>query len=112
MPEDALTMPEVKFKTVDIEADEFQDFQVPSYVNYVNVWHFRNDVFIDMGPLTIEQMAASKLDSGAEVRVAMYDRFVMSPITFDELVTRMNLLRDQLKSQGAVQDETFNRSPR
>jgi len=92
---------ELKLKIVDIDADVVQNFQVPSYVNYVNVWHHRNDVFVDMGLVTIEQLAAFTSGTESEATVAIYDRFVMNPTTFEELFTRMNLLREQLRSQGS-----------
>lgn len=96
--------PEFKVKVVDIEAEEIQNFQVPSFVNYVNVWRFGNDVYIDMGLVTAEKLR--DLKPGAEVTAAMYDRFVMSPMAFDDLVGRMILLREQLKSEGLIRDGT------
>lgn len=99
MSEDAQNQ-QPTIRTVDVEAEEIQNFQVPAYVNFVNVPQFRADVFIDMGLITIEQMTASRLDAGSDVKVAMYDRFVMSLTTFDEMLTQMTRLRDHLKSQG------------
>ena len=96
--------PEFKIKVIDIEADDVKNFQVPSFVNYVNVWRFGNDVYVDMGLVTVEELGALK--PGAEVTAAMYDRFVMSPMTFDDLVGRMTLLREQLKSERLIRDAT------
>jgi hypothetical protein len=106
MPEDAHDKPpQVKIKGIDIGADEVQDFQVPSFVNYVYAWQYGNDLYVDMGLLTIEQMDAFKPGGGSEVKVAMYNRFVMSAITFEDLYRRMNLVRERLRSQGLVRDE-------
>jgi len=103
MPENAQSgPPEFKIKVVDIEADEIRDFQVPSFVNYVNVWRYGNDVYLDMGLLTVEELGVLK--PGTEVTAAMYDRFVMSPLTFEDLVRRMTLLREQFKSEGLIRD--------
>jgi hypothetical protein len=96
--------PEFKIKIVDIEEDEIRDFQVPSFVNYVNVWRFGNDVYVDMGLVTVEQLGVLKPDK--EATVAMYGRFVMSPITFDDVVGRMTSLRELLKSEGLIRDGT------
>jgi hypothetical protein len=106
MPEDAHDKPpQVKIKGIDIDADELQDFQVPSFVNYVYAWQYGHDLYIDMGLLTIEQMDAFKPGDGSEVKVAIYNRFVMSPVTFEDLFRRMGLVREQLKSQGLVGNE-------
>jgi hypothetical protein len=48
-----------------------------------------------MGLVTVEEPGALK--PGGEVKAAMYDRFVMSTTTFDDLAGRMSLLRGQLK---------------
>jgi len=104
MPEDTQDKPQVTIKGVDIKADEFQDFQVPSFVNYVYLSNHGNDVYIDLGLITIEQMAAFKPGERAEVKVAMRNRFVMSPVTFEDLYKRMDLVREQLKSQGLVRE--------
>jgi hypothetical protein len=106
MPENTqVGTPELKIKVVDIEADEVKDFQVPSFVNYVNVWRFGNDVYVDMGLVSVEELGAWK--PGVELTAAMYDRFVMSPMTFDDLVGRMTLLREQLKSEGLIRNATI-----
>jgi hypothetical protein len=103
MPENAQSgPPEFKLKIVDIEEDEIRNFQVPSFVNYVNVWRFGNDVYVDMGLVTVEQLGVLKPDK--EAIVAMYGRFAMSPTTFDELVGRMNQLREQLRLEGLIRD--------
>jgi hypothetical protein len=102
MPEDAQSGPaEIKIRIVDIEDDEVRNFQVPSFVNYVNVWRLSNDVYVDMGLVTVEQLG---LKPGTDPTVAVYGRFAMSPTTFDELVGRMNQLREQLRSQGLIRD--------
>lgn len=103
MPEDAQSgSSEFKINVVDIEADEVKSVQVPSFVNYVNVSRFGNDVYLDMGLVTVEQLNALKPVN--EVTAAMYDRFVMSPTTFDEPFERMTLLRSQLRSEGLIRD--------
>jgi len=102
MPETQSGPPEFKIKIVDIEEDEIRNFQVPSFVNYVNVWRFGNDVYVDMGLVTVEQLGVLKPDK--EAIVAMYGRFAMSPTTFDELVGRMNQLREQLRLEGLIRD--------
>lgn len=80
MPEDAQTGPPgLKVRVVDIEADEIRNFQVPAFVNYVNVWRLGSDVYVDMGLVTVEDLGALKPDIG-QATVAIYDRFVMSPI--------------------------------
>ncbi|MGD0361430.1 MAG: hypothetical protein ABSC93_11200 [Bryobacteraceae bacterium] len=104
MPEDAQTGPPgLKVRVVDIEADEIRNFQVPTFVNYVNVWRLGSDVYVDMGLVTVEDLGALKPDIG-QATVAIYDRFVMSPATFDELAGRMTLLRGQLKAEGLIRD--------
>lgn len=110
MPENVQSgTPEFKVKIVDIEEDEIRNFQVPSFVNYVNVWRFGNDVYVDMGLVTVEQLGISKPDK--EATVAMYGRFAMSPMTFDEVVGRMTLLREQLKSEGLIRDGATPKAP-
>src|SRR5579863_1132207 len=69
MPEDTQDKPQVTIKGVDIKADEIQDFQVPSFVNYVYLSNHGYDVYIDLGLITIEQMAAFKPGERAEVKV-------------------------------------------
>jgi hypothetical protein len=105
MPEEAQDKQQVKIKGVDIKKAEIQDFEVPSFVNYAYVWHYGGDLYIDLGLLTVEQMAAFKPGQGAEVKVAMRDRYVMSPITFEDLYKRMNLVREDLKSKGLLREE-------
>lgn len=105
MPENVQSgPPDIKIKIVDIEDDEVRNFQVPSFVHYVNVWRLGNDVYVDMGLVTVEQLGG--LQPGTDATVAMYSRFAMSPTTFDELVGRMNQLREQLRSEGLIRDGT------
>ncbi len=58
MPEEAQDKQQVNIKGVDIKKAEIQDFEVPSFVNYAYVWHYGGDLYIDLGLLTVEQMAA------------------------------------------------------
>lgn len=58
-----------------------------SFVNYFNVWRYGNDVYLDMG---------------------LVNRFVMSPVTFDDLVRRMTPLRERFKSEGQIRDGTID----
>ena len=103
MPEDTQSgLPGLKIRVVDIEADETRNFQVPSFVNYVNVWRVGAEVYVDMGIVTVEEF----LKPGAEVTAAMYDRFIMSPTTLDDLVGRLTLPREELRSKGLIPDGT------
>lgn len=103
MQEDASKGPaELKIKIVDIEDDQVKNFQVPSFVNYANVFHVGTDVYLDMGLVTAEQLALLK--AGMDATVAIYDRFAMNPSVFDEMVERMVLLRDQLKAKGLIRN--------
>jgi hypothetical protein len=59
----AFGTPEIKIEIVDIEEDPIRNYQVPSIVNYVNVWRFGNDVYVDMGLVTVEQRSLLKPSS-------------------------------------------------
>ena len=99
-------VPQFTFKTVGVESEELYDFQVPVFVNSTNVWHYGQDVYLDMALLTVEQMnAIPTLNPGDEVTVAVYDRFVMSPSVFDHLAKNIIRVREQLKQEGLVRDE-------
>lgn len=99
--------PQFTFKIVGVESEELQDFQVPTFVNSTSVWHYGQDVYLDMALLTVEQMnALPTLKSGEELTIAVYDRFVMSPTVFNDLVKKVNKVRDLLKAEGLVRDET------
>lgn len=94
--------PKHQVNTVDIESENLKDFQIPSFVNITNIWWFGQDIYMDMALLTVEQMLS--MASETETDLAVYDRYVMSIATFDNLVQRMNGLREQLKSAGLIVD--------
>jgi len=58
-----------------------------------------------MALVTVEQLNALK--PGSEITVAMLDRFVMSLLAFNDFAKRVNLLREQLRSEGFIRDEAI-----
>jgi hypothetical protein len=90
-------------KTIGVESDELADFQVPSFVNSINISQYGQDIYLDMALLTVEQL--NNLKPGAKVTVAVYDRFVMSPTVFSDFAKRAAKVREQLKAEGLVRDE-------
>lgn len=103
MPQDAPAgLPEYKIKTIGVESTDLADFQVPTFVNSINIWLHGQDVYLDMALLTVEQL--NSLQPGSEVTVAVHDRFVMSAFVFDDFAKRVNLFREQLKNKGLIQD--------
>jgi hypothetical protein len=103
MPEDAQSeSPEFKIKMIGVESDQLADFQVPTFVNSTSIWHFGQDVYLDLALLTVEQMNALK--PGEEVTVAVHDRYVMSPAVFRELAKQVDGALTKLKKEGLVPD--------
>jgi hypothetical protein len=103
MPQDAPAgLPGYKIKTIGAESTELADFQIPTFINSINIWFQGQDVYIDMALLTVEQLRS--LEPGSEVTVAVHDRFVMSPSVFDAFAKSANQMHDQLKKQGLIQD--------
>lgn len=92
-----------RVKTVSVESEEIHDFQVPTFVNSSNVWRHGHDVYVDMQLITVEQVGALK--PGAEVTIAVYERFVMNPLALNDLAKKINLVREQLKAEGLLRDE-------
>jgi hypothetical protein len=95
-------LPECTIKTIGVESTDLADFQVPTFVNSINIWIHGHDVYLDMALLTVEQL--NSLQPGSEVTVAVHDRFVMSPFVFDDFVKRANQMREQLRNRGLIQD--------
>ena len=94
--------PQFKIKTIGIESTELHDFQVATFANYVQLWRYGQDVYVDMALLTVEQM--NELKPGGELTIAVHDRFVMSPLTFNDFANRVNIVREQLKAEGLIRD--------
>jgi hypothetical protein len=109
MPQDVQSnLSEFKVKSIDVESEELHNFQVPTFVNFANIWRYGQDVYIDMALVTVEQL--NTLKPGGEVTIAVYDRFVMSPAIFDDFSKRVNLVSEQLKAEGWVRDATIDTS--
>jgi hypothetical protein len=103
MPQDVQAgLPEYRIKTIGVESEELADFQVPTFVNTINIWLHGQDVYLDMALLTVEQL--NSLQPGSEVTIAVHDRFVMSPFVFDDFAKRVHVMHDQLKSKGLIQN--------
>jgi len=110
MPEEArIPVPPSKVETVDVESDKLQDFQIPTFVNCVNIWHFGSDVYVEMALLTIEQMNSYK--PGGDLTVVIHDRYAMSPRVFDDFARRVSLVRGQLIAEGLIPNATAEPSP-
>ncbi len=93
-----------KINLVDAENEEaFQNFQFPVFTNYLNLWHYGHDVYLDVALLPIEQLNA--LAPGAEVTIALHDRYVMSPLVFGEFFKQANRVYEKLRSEGLIRDE-------
>jgi hypothetical protein len=90
-------------KTIGVESDELADFQVPKFVNSINISQYGQDVYLDMALLTVEQL--NNLKPGAKVTVAVYDRLVMSSTVFSDFAKRAGIVQEQLKAEGLVRDE-------
>ena len=56
-----------------------------------------------MALVTVEQLNALKPES--DITVATLDRFVMSPLAFNDFARRVNLVRELLKTEGLIRDE-------
>ena len=109
MPEDARNgAPEFKIKMIGVESDQLADFQVPTFVNSTSIWHYGQDVYVDMALVTVEQM--SSLKPGEEVTVAVHDRYAMSPAVFSQFAKRVCQVLEQLKTVGLVRDESSGAS--
>ena len=94
--------PEFRVKMIGAESDQLADFQVPTFVNTASIWHFGQDVYLDMALLTVEQM--NGLRPGQEVTVAVHDRYAMSPAVFNQLAKQVDRILAQLKKEGLVPD--------
>ncbi len=88
---------------IDIASDRLEAYQVPSFVNHVNLWWFGQDIYIDLAVWTVEQMLAMK-DPAAKVDIGIYDRYVMSIATVETLRSRLNTLYSQLVAAGLLKD--------
>ena len=76
-------LPEYKIKTIGVESEDLADFQVPTFVNSIDIWLHGQDVNVDMALLTVEQLRS--LQPGSEVTVAVHDRFVMESVRLRRL---------------------------
>jgi len=53
MPQDEPgALPEYKIKTIGVESEALADFQVPTFVNSIDIWLHGQDVYVDMALLT------------------------------------------------------------
>lgn len=101
----------LSYRIVGVDSEELQDFQVPTFVNSTGVWHFGENVYLDMALLSVEQMnALPTLKEEGELTVAVYDRFVMSPSVFSDFAKKVNKVRERLKAEGLVRDETTQKA--
>lgn len=99
--------PEFKVRAVDTDnQEEFENFQIPTFTNYLGIWRHGQDVYLDVGLLTVEQLNTLTSKTGSEVTVAMHGRFVMSPGAFNDFITRAKILCEQLKAEGLTGDES------
>ena len=54
-PETPVGLPAYKIKTIGVESTELADFQVPTFVNSIEIWAYGQDVYVDMALLTVDR---------------------------------------------------------